>query len=519
MPSSSPAWSWARTAVQSQPLNFAALQVAVVVLKVSEIAVPGHNEFVYLPQLRRAWDHGYLARDWSMGATVPDRILFDLLFGPLTLVLPFEAVGWLGRAIVWTLGIVALLRLGRRCALPPFGVTVAVSAWLFYGQAVVAGEWVFGTFEAKCLAWALVFFALESFLAGRPWLGSLLLGLTVSVHVVVGFWAALGVGLALVLVGWPPSRLAACAGLVLLGAAPGIAVFLPVILGGVSSSPEDWRFITLVAIPLHFDPFFFMPRAIASLYLLFAFNVAHLRWHRTDPTWRLLTAFEAVLALAFTAGVVARLAEVYTLLRLIPFRLFPVVTLLFFFFRIVHLYFERGLGRLGPGAVALGVLALLSLGDPLAQAGELARARYAELREGPDDVAKAFEWMAAHTPRDAMAILPPWRLDGYYRSGRAQVACWHLARFDRLGEWRERLESMLGDISGARYLGRWAHERYAMLGEAEVAAIARKYGADHLVSPRDYSYPVLFRSGAWKVYALGAPRAGDLAVPARQRAP
>jgi hypothetical protein len=517
--SSARARSWAGTAAHSEPLGFALLLGAVLLLGVAELVVPGHNEFVYLPQLRRAWDQAYLARDWSMGGTVPDRVLFDLVFGPLTLVLPLGVVGWVGRVIVWTLGIVALLRLGRRCGLPPLGVTVAVSAWLFYGQAVVGGEWVFGTFEAKCLAWAFLFFALERFLAGRHRMASILLGLTASAHVVVGFWGAVGVGGALLLVGWPLRRLAVCAGFGLIGAAPGIVAFLPAMLGSVSSSPEDWRFITLVAIPLHFDPMFFTARANASLYLLFAFNVAHLYWHRDDPTWRLLTAFEGVLALVFTAGVAARLAEVYAPLRLIPFRLFPVVTLLFFFFRVVRLAGDGAVGRLGPGALALGVLALLTLGDPLARAGDLAHARYAELRDGPDDVAKAFDWMASHTPPDALAIMPPWRLDGYYRSGRAQVACWHLARFDRLGEWRERLESMLGDISGARYVGRWAHERYRMLGEADVATIARKYGADHLVSPRDYSYPVLFRSGAWKVYALPPTRAASLPAPAPGRAP
>ena len=501
--------------MQSGALDLAVLLVAVLFLKSGEIAVPGANELIYLPKLRHAWDAAYLAHDWSMADRVPDRVLFDLLFGPLTLVLPLEVVGWVGRAIVWTLGLVALLRLGRRCALPLAGVTAAVVLWLFYGQAIVAGEWVFGTFEAKCLAWAALFFALEGFLAGRHRLPSLLLGLAVSVHAVVGFWGALAAGLALVLVGWPPARLATCASFVLMGAAPGIAFFLPAMLSGVSSAGENWRFITLVVIPFHFDPMYFTARSIVSLYLVFAFNVLHLSRHRTDPTWRLLTAFEAVLAAAFTAGVVARLAEVYAPLQLMPFRLFPVVTLLFFFFRIVRLHHDGSLGRLGTGATALGLLALLSLGDPLARGADLARERYYELRPGRDDLARAFDWLAVHAPRDAVAILPPWRKDSFYRSQRAQVASWYLVRFDRLGEWRERIEAMLGDVSDARFIGPWTRERYQMLGEAQMAAIARKYGADHLVSPRAYAYPVLFESGAWKVYALGRSP-GERAPPARR---
>ena len=58
---------------------------------------------------------------------------------------------------------------------------------------------------------------------------------------------------------------------------------------------------------------------------------------------------------------------------------------------------------------------------------------------------KAFKWIAKNTPTNSIIISPPWRGDSFYLSRRAQIASWWLPRFDRLTEWRERLELLAGD--------------------------------------------------------------------------
>jgi hypothetical protein len=225
-----------------------------------------------------------------------------------------------------------------------------------------------------------------------------------------------------------------------------------------------------------------------------------------------LTAFEAVLVLAFALGVAARLMGAWSVLRLMPMRLFPVFTFLFFLCRVTALVREAGSPRLLAGGVALVLAAVLTARTPLARLVEDLRSQHAQWTAPDDDGRRAFRWLARHTPRDSLAILPPQRGDAYYFAARAQIASWSLVRLDRPGEWRRRVETLVGDTWAGpeapdamrRALGR----RFTARTQAEIDAIARTYGADYLVTRAAYGYPVLFEAGAYRVYGLRAAREG-----------
>src|SRR4030095_10305304 len=104
--------------------------------------------------------------------------------------------------------LIALLQLGRRFEIPVWMISLSIFLWLLYQQSLVGGEWVLGTFEAKCIAYIFLFFSLSELLKGRDVLGSILLGLCFTFHGVVGMWALLAVGLTVLFLRYPAARLA-----------------------------------------------------------------------------------------------------------------------------------------------------------------------------------------------------------------------------------------------------------------------------------------------------------------------
>jgi hypothetical protein len=146
----------------------------------------------------------------------------------------------------------------------------------------------------------------------------------------------------------------------------------------------------------------------------------------------------------------------------------------------------------------------LALPNPLM--GALDRARLAVAYRLPDDdLARTFRWLATHTPGDAVMILPPWREDSYYLSRRPQIASVHAVRYDRIPEWRARIEAMVGSLDGdspaALDTVRLA-AHYDSLPASQISVIVAGYGGNYLVSRGAYSYPVVFESGRYRVYDL-----------------
>ncbi len=488
----------------SRPAQLGLLVLFILVVKGAP--VPWGNELVYLLSPYAQWHPEFLKNDWTFASGWPEHRIFNLGAGLLMLVASPEVVGWLGRIVCWALILAALLRLGRRFDIPLSLVSLSIVLWVAAGQSVVGGEWMLKGLESKVVAYVLLLFSLNCFLDGKDTAAAILLGLTTSVHVSVGLISGFAIGVGLLSLRYPWRRLLKIFVLAAIFALPGL-IPLVSMMGGAAASRADWRFLVLVRMPVHLDPFSFNRRAMLLLLLLLAFCWMHFRTDRENRTLRFLIAFQAGLAAVFIGGVLFRALGWFELLRIFPFRVLPLFAPLLFFFHLMSAYHHR---QSAPPAPALALVALAALvsftslpGSLMDQESELVTAR-----RPLDDLGHALGWMASHTPNGSVAILPPWRKDAWQLARRAQVADWDGVRYDRVAEWLRRMEAMVGPLehetAAVANDPAVLEERFSSLTEAQVEAIASQYGAAYLVSKTPYAHPVLFQSGRYRVYALGA---------------
>jgi len=465
------------------------------------------NELVYLVGLARRAHPSFLAADWTLSGADVEHAAFDFLFTPLFRVFSLEAAAWIGRLACWAAGIALLLRIARRLRLGPGAAAAGALLWLAFGQSLVGGEWIFGTFEAKCVAYVFLLVAIDAAIGDSLLLAGAAVGAAFTLHPSVGFWGAAAVFPALALCR-PRARdflLAVLTAGIL--AAPGLAVLLPA-AASFPISAGDASFMVHVHQFFHLDPFSFSPRSLAALLLMAAWLLW--RWRRRDDRARRFLFFLTIaLAAGFSAGVVARAADANRFLLLFPFRLFPLLVPLFFFWQWsgdIAAAPASARARVAAAGLAIVLVAADPVATLLADAGSLRRMRPARPR--PLDTALA--WVAANTPEDAVVVVPPMLKSAFAATRRPQVANWFAARTDRYAEWRARIEAILGPIPERRAIRDRVgfEERYRTMSPDSVGALVRRYGARFLVTNGEYPYPVVFAEGRWKVYRLGADSPG-----------
>jgi hypothetical protein len=123
-----------------------------------------------------------------------------------------------------------------------------------------------------------------------------------------------------------------------------------------------------------------------------------------------------------------------------------------------------------------------------------------------DHDARAFSWVRDNTP-NTTCIFPVDRQDSFERSERPQVANWQAIPYDRLPEWKRRIDALVG---GAEYFDGpgWHGDlpdlraAYNRLTIGQIDALATKYHATCLVSETAYPYQLVHRDGSVRVYAL-----------------
>jgi hypothetical protein len=153
----------------------------------------------------------------------------------------------------------------------------------------------------------------------------------------------------------------------------------------------------------------------------------------------------------------------------------------------------------------IGVCGLMALGDPVGSFVDGARDSYQSWVRPEGDLRKAYRWISAHTPRDAVVIAPPSPEESHYLTERAQVVNWHYCPPGRVKEWRERLQALLGrDLETMRpkLLNSEREELFNRLNKDQIREIMQRYGGDYLVSRQQYHFPILFSTATYRVYAL-----------------
>ncbi len=493
------------------------LFVFVLIIKGHPVPEP-ITEYLYLPRMIKEYNPSYIASDWTLASPAYEHIVFNKAFGWMGLFLSMEVVGWLGRLVSWLLILLALLRIGRRLELPPWLTSLAITLWLTQEQSVVASEWAIGGFEAKVVSYLFLFFSLDFFLQERRRWGAFLLGLSFSFHPAVGLSAGLAIGVALLFFRLPFRQLAILAGLVVLGALPGLIPTLLLVSQKSINMAGVWEFVCTVQANQHLDPWSWPLRERIVVYILFAFNLLHFRTFRERQGLRFLFFFQVALALFFTLGLWWRSIEAYHLVRYFPFRLFPLFVLLCFFLQLMmafHLRAQHSLSTLGS---LLGVLSLMCMSNPISQFVDDVNQTRIHWKTKSDGLTQALRWVRNNTPPSSMIIMPPWEGRSFHLAQRPQIANWWANRYDKLNEWKERLEALVGQIPPmkAEAKQKLMEKRYNGRTPQQLRAIVTKYGGDYLVSKGKYSYPVVFRSPTYRVYDVRGLKPSSSSTPTRR---
>ncbi len=495
--------------------------------------VPAGNENIYLLYLMKAWQAGFLKTDWTFQESTAGHPVFNFLFGWPTRLMSLEVFGWIGRVASWGVLFAALLRIGRHFRIPPWLGASAILLWLIQRQSFVANEWIIGTFEAKCVGYACLLFAIDLILSGKLVPAAILTGLAFTFHSAVGLWGGAAIGLA-VATQYPMRKTLMFAMWAGLFALPGVVTSWKLIGGGHPITPEEAKFLVTIEMPFHLDPLTFGKGKIAVLYLMLLCNVLHYWSNRNDEKLGFLIRFEIFSGAFFLLGIILRVMGKFTLVELFPFRVFAVLIMLMFFWHLAAAIWHWGdrtgltngerrrLGRPTASAppaaayMALSLFTFFCLPSPVARLQGLAADQLPKWKHHDDDFVTAANWVRANSTEGQIVIAPPWRKDTFYRLQRPLIADWHVPRFDGMTEWRERIEVLVGDVSHtsvddnlAGELDDRARNFYAHLTENDLAEIRRKYGGDLLVTPATYSYPLLFSAGDYRVYRLGGKRPGD----------
>jgi hypothetical protein len=124
-----------------------------------------------------------------------------------------------------------------------------------------------------------------------------------------------------------------------------------------------------------------------------------------------------------------------------------------------------------------------------------------------DHEANAFDWIRENTPTNTRCIIPVDRQDAFERTERPQVANWQAIPYDRLLEWKTRIDDLVGGpgyFEGPGWHGDLTELRaaYNRLTAEQVEQIADKYDAGCFVTQTQYPFQLLHRDGDVRVYAL-----------------
>jgi len=155
---------------------------------------PGVGESHYLPKAKHYWDPSWCQGDLFL-ESADAHLAFYWVFGWVTKFCSLEATAWIGRAVTWLLLAFAWQRLS--VALVPKQLMSILSAGLmllFLRWWHMAGEWMVGGVEAKSFAYAFFLLALEC-LVRRRWTGAWLwMGTAAAFHVLIGGWGCVVIG-------------------------------------------------------------------------------------------------------------------------------------------------------------------------------------------------------------------------------------------------------------------------------------------------------------------------------------
>ena len=495
------------------------------------------NEAGKLVSTRQIFEPFFLSHDWVVARGQGDNV-FDLIFAAI--IAPFwlllrdsVLVALAGRILCWSLLFLSLCKLARTLAIEWYALAFGLTIWICTDQSLGALEWVFGSGEPKCLAYALLFLALDAVLRKRLGVAGVYCGLATSCHILVGAWGTVALGGALLLCfrdyGW--RRVLPFS---LVSASVSIPIAVISLSFNLPGTPAMRRAADQLAVlfcdPFHIDPVYFGGwEELAALILLGGCAAIAFRKLLPSSHAKLLASFLAMLSLEFLAGVLARQLNLFWYLKSFPFRVADVLVLLFFLLSVPCLTMRwiRGLasqfGKLDrrPQSDRRRVAMVVALGLPLLAAlvfflgGVLVKDLPVFVTEWrgyalgeKDSWHEMTGWIRTNTPPGAVFLAPPWEFTFWIDAERAQVVSYKRPPHNvRMVEWHKRLTAANGKPFSARGAGikKELRQNFPELTIPQLESIRDQYGAEYFLTTKrrdDFAGNLVHANSEYWLYSL-----------------
>lgn len=486
---------------------------------------PDPNEAHYLGKARHYWSPEWVPGDFFFDSADTHQV-FYLLCGGLSRVLTLEAFAWCGRVVTWLLLAAAFVRLCRSLAIQFGGALLAATIFLTLNVCChLAGEWVVGGFEAKGLAYALVLLALSALVRERWSAVWWLLGAASALHVLVGGWSAVAVGVSWLLSGStrPPLKQMAphlIAGFVisLAGLVPALALNWNVDAATMAEANHIYVFRRLRH---HLAPQDLPPWLLARHLLLLAGWAWLCRKKSSTRGVRALRGFVVgalvieLLGLAIAAAAPAIPELATALLRFYWFRLADMAIPLGVAIELVVRWETTARRMLFLALLVAGCLALAGANSKEFFVFNAQSDRPRGDRPGKvldhEDWKSACHWARDHTSRKARFLTPRLAQTFKWHAHRSEVVSWKDIPQDApdILHWWQRLL----DVHGLPVFDgevAW-HASLTELEPDRLRALGSKYQAEYLLTEASPAIPLkrLYQNDSYAVYALTADASID----------
>lgn len=481
--------------------------------------VPDTNEAHYLAKAKHYWQPQWIADDLFL-SSANSHIGFYATFGYATQLFSLPTAAWVCRIACWLLLAIGWRRLSFSL-LPRYGMAAASAACVVVlnEKFHLAGEWFVGGAEAKVPAYALVFFGLADIFQARWNRGLAVLGAAAAMHVLVGGWSLVAVGLVWLTDRARPSLWTLLPGLI----SAGLFAFIGVVPGlrlNAGLDPELVATGNQIYVFQRISHHLWAPEFVAKFGLrhaaLYAVYAATCFAIAPDDARRRLRWFVAAAAIFSSIGLIVSYASpepsrwAAAILKYYWFRLSDVAVAMGVTFELAALSSRQDSATfvkklavatmfllIGWGAVSVWQARAVRDGVPRGERIDDA-ATYANWRD-------ACEWIRDNTPRDANVLAPRAFLTFKWFSERAEYGNWKDVPQDAmyLLFWKAALDELYG--TEGEY-GGWIN----YVPRNRVLAVCHRYHVTHIVAFREpqLDLPVLYRNNSFAVYRVEFPVSG-----------
>ena len=180
------------TTIEAIPFSIAIFTI-LLFQKTSPILSGGEEQ--YLAYAKQAMNPEWIKNSFTLTEKPGSRLLFQWIVGTCLKYLSFESFTVIARILNYLLYAIALGQLFKKLQFPKLWTLLVFQLYILGKQSFFAGEWIFESFEPKTLAYACLFFALNTLLDRKIFVSALLLAIGTYFHFLVTGWFVICLGI------------------------------------------------------------------------------------------------------------------------------------------------------------------------------------------------------------------------------------------------------------------------------------------------------------------------------------